>query len=116
MIIERIAKKATKIMAKIPNGCIYLPPFSSVVDDMNIAKMTKTMKINSDHKNTCKLNFPEIICPNTTIAKTYSALLTATSTKRFFSLSLNFISNMIITKVKKFVKYSFSDRMEKIFI
>ena len=85
----RMAKNETRRMAKIPKGSIYLPPFS-VVEDINNANNTSAIKMRNETKNTSTSNFLEIICPRTTIARTYSALFTATSIKRFFSLSLNF--------------------------
>jgi len=86
-----MAKNKTKRIEKITNGCIYFPPSSVVVDEMSKAKIFSITKTNSEDKNNSRLNLLEIICPRTTIARTYSALFTATSIKRFFSLSLNLI-------------------------
>ena len=85
---------------------IYLlcHPLSSVLDDINKAKIFNMIKTNSEVKNNNRLNLLEIICPNITMAKTYSALLTKISINRFFSLSLNFITKSKIPKPIKFVK------------
>ena len=58
----RTAANKTKRIEKITNGCIYLPPLSSVLDDINKAKIFNMIKTNSEDKNNNKLNLLEIIC------------------------------------------------------
>ncbi len=64
--------------------------------------ITKKVKATIPNKKSHKWNSPEIIVPKTMIDNTYSAVFVNISTKRFFSLSLNF--NLILFYVQFLTK------------
>jgi len=88
-----IPAKPTNKRAKMKNASgpsiIHSP---LVEDDIESAIMIKPINIIRPAQNIQSLNFPEIICPNTTNARIYSADFRSVSVRRFFSLFLNFIS------------------------